>query len=166
MLASLFNDLRVAPTRPPHGPRRACARARAHTHTRARVRARAAIRALYQNGHARGAARATWSVHHVKDAETSAKKGPPRRAAEGTERKVTYDPGADSEGDRATLSEEEAFEDVHPYATAETYEAAARRDPAAFPGSALRETAPGDEPVEGSGEAPRDATPMGPRRKE
>lgn len=98
-------------------------------------------------------------------AERKARGGPPR-APEETERKVIYDPAAAAEGDRATLSEEEAFEDVHPYATAETYEAAVRRDPAAFPGSALRETGPGDEPIEGPHEPPRDATPMGPRRKE
>lgn len=66
-----------------------------------------------------------------------------RVATEGTESKVEYAPDAPAEGDRATLSEDEAFEDVHPHATAETFEAQTRRE-ATFPGSALRETARGD----------------------
>lgn len=55
------------------------------------------------------------------------------------EGEVTYEPGARDELDRGMLSEEEAFEDQHPGATAETFEAQTSKDRGQYPGSPSKE---------------------------
>ena len=62
------------------------------------------------------------------------------------EEAVRYAPGARREADRGTLSEEEAFEDTRPGATAQTFAAQTGKDRGDIPGAEDVE----DGPVAGS----------------